>query len=109
MPKETERAFQRRVIVLVKKLGWRVAHFASVRVLTPDGRARWMTPVQGDGKGFPDLILLRGKRCVVLELKTEGGVLEEEQADWLAAFEAAGIERRIFYPHQWNQLKAFLT
>ncbi len=79
--KATEADFTTFVIDLARVLGWRTAHFRPAK--TDKG---WRTPVQGDGAGFPDLILLRGNRMVVAELKAERGRLSPAQVEWLDAY-----------------------
>jgi hypothetical protein len=48
-----ERDFQSAVVPCARLFGWRVAHFRAAQ--TKHG---WRTPVEADGKGFPDLLLL---------------------------------------------------
>lgn len=54
-PKISEAAFTRLVLDLAKLKGWRTAHFRTAQ----NGRGQYRTPVAGDGKGFPDLVLVR--------------------------------------------------
>ena len=90
----TEADFLAQVIDLAHLLGWRTAHFRPAW----SGRG-WRTPVQGDGAGFPDLILVRRDRLIAAELKREvGGVVSEDQRLWLAAFDKAGLETAIWRP-----------
>lgn len=92
----SERDFQRQVIDLAHALNWRVAHFRPA--LTKRG---WRTAVEGDGAGFPDLILVRGDRLIVAELKsTNGRAPSPEQIAWLQAFENAGAKACVWRPHQ---------
>lgn len=91
----SEAAFTAQVIELAQWQGWRVFHARAAR--TAKG---WRTPVQGDGVGFPDLLLIRGPQCVVTELKAERGRLTREQIDWLAAFAGAGLETHVWKPSQ---------
>lgn len=56
------------------------------------------TAVQGDGAGFPDLLLVRDARLIVAELKTGGGEFSEAQQDWLLAFAHTAVERYIWRP-----------
>ena len=87
----TERDLQSAVVDLARLYGWRVAHFRPAR--TSRG---WRTPVEADGKGFPDLLLIRGTQIKVRELKAGRNKLAPEQRDWLAAFEVAGIDAGIW-------------
>lgn len=80
----SETAFADQIIDLAAALGWRSLVIRPAR--TKHG---WVTPVAGDGKGWPDVFLLRprDRRIVVAELKREvGGVLSPEQRDWLDAW-----------------------
>jgi hypothetical protein len=47
-----------------------------------------MTAVQGDGAGFPDLVLVRGDRLIFSELKTDTGRVSDNQRQWIEALEA---------------------
>lgn len=92
------RAFQDNVIDAGRKLGWTVAHFRPAK--TAKG---WRTPVQGDGKGFPDLIMLHPSRGgIAAELKTGSGRLAPEQTAWLDLFRAAGFRAYEWRPEQWH-------
>jgi hypothetical protein len=99
----SEAAFTTHVIDLAQWLDWKVAHFRPARV-TVRGRESFRTAVQGDGVGFPDLLLIRGPRLVAAELKSERGRLTREQAAWLEAFAGAGIETHIWRPAQLEEL-----
>ena len=89
------RELQKGIIDLARRLGWRVAH--TPPVLTKHG---WRTAVAADGKGFPDLLLVR-ERCVVAEVKGDGDYLKPEQSAWLTAFRMAGIEAYVWTPVLW--------
>ena len=77
------------VIEYAQAKNWRVAHFRPGMTSRVDKRGRpiWVTPVQADGKGFPDLILIRrdelGGRFIVAELKSENGKVTKAQQEWL--------------------------
>lgn len=81
---------------LAKALHWKTAHFRPA--MTTRG---WRTPVEGDGAGYPDLILLRRNRGLAVELKREKVVVPEAQQEWLDAFERAGFEACVWRPGQW--------
>ena len=43
----------------------------------------WRTPVSADGKGFPDMVMVKPPRLIFAELKSETGKLTKEQEDWI--------------------------
>lgn len=105
--KETE--FQSQVIELARRLGWFVAHFRSVRVQRRDGTVRYMTPVQADGAGFPDLFMVRRERALAAELKRQtGGKTSDEQKEWLARLEETPVETYKWRPSDWDQIVTIL-
>jgi hypothetical protein len=79
-------------IRLAHIFGWKVAHFRPAR--TSQG---WRTPVQADGKGFPDLVLVR-ERVIFAELKADSGKLSDDQQRWLDWLHAAGAEVHVWRP-----------
>jgi hypothetical protein len=101
--KITEAEFTRQVLGLAKVHGWRRAHFRPAR--TAKG---WRTAVQGDGVGFPDLVLLRGDTLVVAELKCGNNVLTSDQQTWLRAFKDAGAEIYVWWPEDWAAIAEVL-
>lgn len=100
---QTEASFQRQVIALARLRGWMVAHFRPAR--TARG---WRTAVQGDGKGFPDLVLVRPPRLVFAELKSERGKETAEQVLWMTSLRATGIEVYVWRPSQWEEIEEVL-
>jgi hypothetical protein len=115
----SEEEFTREVIDLAKRNGWRSAHFRPGRTAKGD----WRTAVQGDGKGFPDLLLVRGPRqvnacsrpiwkkaaMIVAELKVGTNRASNEQLHWLEAFDKIdGVHTFIWYPHDWNEIERVL-
>ena len=92
----TEGELQQAVIELARVLGWRVAHFR------PAQTARgWRTPVEADGKGFPDLVLVRGRALAFAELKSDRGRLSVEQRAWIDALAEAHPLVWIITPALW--------
>jgi hypothetical protein len=89
-----ETDFQSQVLQLAGLLRWRRAHFRPAL----NRRGEWQTAVQGDGAGFPDLILVRGGRVLAVELKSELGKTTPEQDAWLAAFAQAGVVSCVWRP-----------
>ena len=90
----SEAELQGAVIELARRLGWRSAHFRASR--TQSGG--WATAVQGDGAGFPDLVLARDGRVLFIELKSEKGRTSSEQRLWLHELPDAFV----FRPADWT-------
>lgn len=105
LPHISERDFQSQVIDLAHLYRWRVAHFRPAQTRS----GRWVTPVQADGAGFPDLVMVRGHRMVAAELKSDKGRTSESQLDWLAAFgHVPGIEACVWRPGDWDRIVEWL-
>jgi hypothetical protein len=76
----SEADWQKVVLDYSGLMGWRRAHFRAAR--TARG---FRTPVEADGAGFPDLVLVRAPELVFAELKAERGRTSPAQREWLAA------------------------
>lgn len=98
-PHITEAAFTDQLIELAHIFGWRVSHFRPA--MTAHG---WRTAVSGDGKGWPDLLAVRGNRMIAAELKVGRNKATPEQLAWLAALKAAGAECFIWTPADWDEI-----
>lgn len=104
----TEAAFQRRVIYRARRSGWRAVHFHAASVGS-DGEEVFITPVSGDAKGFPDLILVKpGRQPIFAELKRELGKLSPEQWAWLDLLIAAGQNAVIWRPSMLRLIEGVL-
>lgn len=105
---ESERAFQDKVIQLAHYCHWKVAHIRPAMTgrtyIGKDGRERhvWITPVQADGKGLLDLILVRD-RVLWREIKVKAKVTPEQQA-WLDWLRAAGQDADVWRPEDWGRI-----
>lgn len=99
VPRETEAGFTRAVVELARALGWRCWHQRPAR--TARG---WRSAGTGDA-GCPDLILARGGRVLLVELKAEGGRLGPGQAEWR---DAAGGGYRLWRPADWPAVESEL-
>jgi hypothetical protein len=86
----------RGVLDIAKLYNWRSLHLRPAR--TTHG---WRTAVAGDGVGFPDLLLVRGRSLVAAELKAERGRLTAEQDAWLYDLAAAGVDIHIWRPRDY--------
>ena len=91
----SEQELSDKVIELAHLFGWRIAHFRPA--MTKHG---WRTPVAADGKGFPDLVMVKD-RVVFLELKSTRGSLTDEQVQWQEALTLAGAEHHVVRPQDW--------
>lgn len=92
----SERDLLEAVLSLCKLYNWRTLHIRPAR--TEKG---WRSPVQGDGKGFPDLLMVKGDRLIVWELKGARGVATDDQMEWLVAL--AGVaDTAIITPQHWH-------
>lgn len=100
----TEEAFQCQVLGMARANGWLSAHFRPAKT----AKGRWLTPVAGDGAGFPDIILVR-ERVVYAELKTQRGKLSPEQVRWLDTLKAAGEEVYVWRPSDWAEIGKALS
>lgn len=108
--KQSEADFQAQVIELARHYRWRCAHFRGVRVQRKDGSVYYQTPVQAQGKGFPDLVLLKGARLLVAELKIPPNTVTPEQAEWLDAFRAVpGAMVCTWTPADWLAIERILA
>jgi hypothetical protein len=88
---------QKEIIAAGHRKGWKVAHFTQVF----DGKRNiWRTPAVADGKGWPDLVLVRD-RLVVVEVKGDGDKLRADQERWIAALLKAGVETYVWTPVEW--------
>lgn len=99
---ETEAQWQETVLETAHLFRWRVAHFRAAR--TKHG---WATPVAADGKGWPDLVLVRD-RIIYAELKSARGKLTDEQREWMIALRGAGAEFYVWTPADWGQVQEVL-
>jgi hypothetical protein len=98
---DRERDLQAQIIELAEEwLGWEVVHFRQARTVKG-----WRTPVTGKlGKGWPDLILVRGPRIIAAELKSSKGKVTDEQSHVLAVLGLAGVETYVWRPSDWDTI-----
>lgn len=82
----SERDLQAAIVTYARLSGWMVFHTYDSRRCEP---------------GYPDLHMVKGRRSVFAELKTEKGALSAAQAVWLSALQDAGQEVFVFRPADW--------
>jgi hypothetical protein len=104
-PPGPEERLLREILRIVRKLGGLAYHPRAAR--TEDG---WVVPVQGDGKGWPDLVILLGGRIFVFELKSEVGRLTREQRRWLEEFSRVpSVTPMVVRPRDLDRVRDLLT
>jgi len=89
-----EKEFQSMVEEIAKLYGWTYYHTRNSI---------------GSQAGFPDLVMLRGEREVVAELKSQKGKLTEPQKDWLKKFKKAGNETFVWRPSDIRDIEEILS
>jgi hypothetical protein len=85
------------VLEMAAALKLRTAHFRPAQVRS----GKWVTPVQGDGKGWPDLVVVGPGGSLLRELKAEGKYPTPEQRAWLGWLAAAGQDAGVWRPRDW--------
>ena len=97
----SEKDWQNQFGQMAMFLGWKYYH-------APDNR-----PVHGRIQnvvaGFPDCVLVKGKRLIFAELKKETGVVSEAQQLWLDALTATGVEVYVWRPSQMREVQQILS
>lgn len=86
------------VLETAKTFKLRTAHFRPAQVRS----GKWVTPVQGDGKGWPDVVVVGPGGSLFRELKAEGKYPTPEQKVWLAWLTAAGEDAGVWKPRDWH-------
>jgi len=101
----TENEFQQQIIDYARMNGWRIFHAQTSRIQRKDGSVYYATAGIADSKGFPDLILLRDGRIVVVEVKAEKGKCSPEQLDWLNAWDMTEADMYVWRPSDWPEIE----
>lgn len=88
------------VIDYCHTVGLVVAHFRPARVGGQD-RNRFITAVQGDGKGYPDTTIAGGLWPMWRELKAYRGVVSPDQRRWIEHIAKSGGDVGVWDPVDW--------
>lgn len=99
----TEKEWKAKVIETARLFGWRYAHFLMAKT-----KRGWRTPQEGD-LGFPDMVLCRPPRLIIVELKVQpatrqAGQPSEGQAEWLRQLALCGVEAYCWRPDMWQDV-----
>lgn len=101
----SEQQFTDAVLALAKRCGWRAIHLRPARTALG-----WRTAVQGDGKGFTDVLALRDHVLLVAELKVKNRKPTPEQEAWLDAFRQVPLSRVFLWtPKDWDAIEVALA
>lgn len=111
----SERDLQAAVIDLAERCHFKVAHFHDSRraVVRPNGQRLLIGDKQA--AGWPDLVLIRGDRILIIELKAQRGRVRPEQREWInllqntAAARAGHLEVYCWKPADWDDIQRILT
>lgn len=110
---QTEADWQKTLISYAHLMGWLVATFRPARVLR-HGKETYETPVGADGRGWPDLVLVKtifsGDTVILAsELKSESGKISTSQAMWLENMDkVAGVFAFVWIPSQFQDISDVL-
>jgi hypothetical protein len=87
---QLEIPFMEQVIEFLRICGWLVYHTKDSRKSAP---------------GFPDIVVLKGKRQLVVETKRVGEEPTGEQERWLQAYVDVGAEVYVWTPDDWEEIE----
>lgn len=82
------------VLDMARLFGLKAAHFRPAKTQT----GRWVTAVQGDGKGYPDLTIAGAGGVLFRELKSDRGPATPEQKKWISVLVDAGADVAVWRP-----------
>jgi hypothetical protein len=106
---QTERQFQDEVIDYAHLMGYKVAHFRTVRVQRADGSCYYCTPAVADGEGWVDLVICKPPKIFFVELKVGRNKPTEAQLMWHDLLERCGLDVGVLYPEHWEEFRGNLT
>ena len=89
-----ERELQAIVKQMAELCGWEYYHTYDSRRSNP---------------GFPDVVMLRGERLIVAELKVQKGKVSDHQQRWLEKFKLTGVEVFLWRPSDIREIEEILS
>ena len=88
-----EKDFMAQVIDVAHANHWLCAHFRPAMM----ANGHWVTAVQADGKGYPDLTLVKPPRVLFVEVKGDDGRMSPEQVVWIGNLKSCpGVETYVW-------------
>jgi hypothetical protein len=103
----TEAQFQGQLTEVAAYHGWHWLHIEKAL----NERGYWRTPIRGPlGKGWPDLVLIKGSRVLFVELKANGKQPTADQRQVLEILShIPGAEVYVWHPDQFEEIMGRLT
>ena len=99
----SEAAFQSHLVESAQKLGWRTFTIrrSSAESVKSGRMVSFVT-----SNGWPDVFLVRRERAMAFECKSmrRGAITSQDQLDWLADLNAAGIDASVVRPCDWDAI-----
>lgn len=101
----SEAQIQATLAETARSLGFLVAHFRAGRT----SKGSWLTPVEYDGAGFPDLVIAGYGRVFFVEVKGPTGRLSANQERWKVVLEEGwGHDYRLVGPKELDDMVGLL-
>lgn len=101
----SEKTYQKQITDLATMYGWSWRHIQDSRMTNKHGQQFG----DKDAAGLPDLLILRPPEMIVVEVKKELGKTTPLQDEWLALFDACGIDAFVSRPSNFDEIQARLT
>ena len=96
--KMSEKAYQDQIVQLAKANNWLVYHTYDSRRSEP---------------GFPDLIMVKGRRLIVIEVKQQDDKTPKDrmlrQLDWIEALDGTTVTAFVARPSDWERVEKELA
>lgn len=106
----SETTWQAHVVGFARDYGWKVFHDQATNTRRRCVACGAVRRGPRNQKGFLDLLLIRGSRLIVAELKSEDGVVSPDQEEWLAAWRGVpGAEVFVWRPSDRERVIATLA
>lgn len=103
---QTEAEFQQQVEEYAALRQWEFMHIRPAM----NQVGGWRTPISGAlGRGFPDLLLVRGNRLIFAELKAQKGRLTPAQSHCLDVLRNSGNEVYVWRPSDLSSILELLA
>jgi hypothetical protein len=101
---QSEAEFQQRVVQYAEEHGWHWMHIGRTGKYVANGAKGTL------GKGWPDLVLVRGEQLIFAELKSQdAGPTPQHQLDVLNVLSAVATSTHIWRPSQLALIMDVLT